>query len=149
MQPHLDSSANANILETEHVDVKEEAATISATASLFPQEAGGVDQIAKNDWTGNNNTDKAMLKRMEQPGNVTKEAKEDKLKAESKRLLLLADAPQHHDEQGHLGGADEERGEEEDDHEGDKSGAFGGASASCYFVLGSAGTSAKFTAEKT
>ena len=68
MQPHLDSSANANILETEHVDVKEEAATISATASLFPQEAGGVDQIAKDDWTGNNNTNKAMLKKKDNLG---------------------------------------------------------------------------------
>ena len=56
----------------------------------------------------------------QQPGNVAKQAKDDKLEAEGKSFLLLPDAPQDHHEQGHLGGGDQESRDEEDEHEGDK-----------------------------
>ena len=51
--PYLDSSTNANILDAKHVNVIEQAAPTSATASLLPKKAGGVHHMSKDDWTAN------------------------------------------------------------------------------------------------
>ena len=54
------------------------------------------------------NQGEAQIDEDDQPGNIAKEAKDDELQAKGKGLLLLPDAPQHHHEQGHLGGGDKE-----------------------------------------
>ena len=94
------------------------------------------------------NQGEAQIDEDDQPGNIAKEAKYDELQAEGKGLLLLPNAPQHHHEQGHLGGGDKEGWEEEDDHEGDEGATFRGAGSSCCFIVVNAGTFNKITTGK-
>ena len=83
----LDAGADADILETKHLNVVDEAAAARALTGLGPEKARGVYHVTKQDraW------------------DVPEQAENDKLDAESEGLLLLPDAPEDDHDDGHLG----------------------------------------------
>ena len=112
----LDAGADADVLESEHLDVIDETAAAGAFAGLSPEKTRGVDHVAKQD----------------RAGDVAEQAEDDELDAQRECLLLLADTAEDDHEDGHLGDGHEQRHEEEQDHEGEDhitrgvAGALGG-----------------------
>ena len=99
----LDAGTDPNIFEPEHLYVVHQTPPTGPLASLGPQKAGGVDDVAEQDGAGD----------------VAEQPEDDELDSQSEGFLLLRHRPEDNHQDWHLSDGHQQRHEEQEDHEGE------------------------------